>query len=417
MEQARPEVVVVGAGAAGIFAAWNAARHGARVTLIEKTDRLGTKILISGGGKCNLAHDGPLESVIKAFRPNEAVFIRPACYRLPNTEIVRLFTTRGLQVYTRDDGRVFPVHQTAKDVVQILASYLREAGVKIRFQTPVRRILMDSAGVAGVETDVGTVESQHVVLAVGGSSYPKSGTTGDGWDWARELGHTIVPIRAALAPIELAINGPRWKPGVALRDVVLKARAQGKEVARWRDDLLFTHRGVSGPTVLGVSRAIAERENEGGVTLNADLVPDSAFETVQAEIAAWCATNPRKTSSSLLGEYVPESLVETVLGEIGIDPAQRARDLSKKERNRIAEALKGLSIGAVGEVVLEKGEVVAGGVSLDEVDPHSMRSRVCPGLYLCGEVLDVAGPVGGYNLQAAFATGFVAGESAAQDAS
>lgn len=417
MERSQSEVVVVGAGAAGIFAAWNAARHGAKVVLLEKTDRLGTKILISGGGKCNLAHDGPLESVIKAFRPNEALFLRPACYRLPNHEIVRMFTSRGLQVYTREDGRVFPVHQTAKDVVLILASYLREEGVRIQFQTPVRRILRDSAGVTGVETDGWILQSRHVVLAVGGSSYPKSGTTGDGWAWARDLGHTIVPVRAALAPIELATDGPRWKPGVALRDIIVKARAKGKEVARWRGDLLFTHRGVSGPTVLGVSRAIAEHESVAEVGLTADLRPDTGFETVQAEIAAWCEANPRKTASSLLGEFVPESLVDTVLKELGIDPAQRAHDLSKKERNRIAEALKGLPLGAVREVVLEKGEVVAGGVSLDEVDPHSMRSRVCRGLYLCGEVLDVAGPVGGYNLQAAFATGFVAGESAARDAS
>src|SRR5687768_102591 len=192
-------IVVIGAGAAGIMAARRAAELGSEVLLLEKTPRLGTKILISGGGKCNITHDGETEDVLRAFRPNEARFIRPACYRFTNKQIVEVLTDRGLRVYTRPDGRIFPVDQTAKDVVAILRWYLNEVGVQMRFNTPAVAIEADGDGVSGVRIASGLVPTRRVVLAVGGSSYPNSGTTGDGFEMASALGHTIVKVRAALA--------------------------------------------------------------------------------------------------------------------------------------------------------------------------------------------------------------------------
>jgi len=381
------------------------------VVLLEKTNRIGTKILISGGGKCNITHDGPLEEVLRAFRPNEARFIRPACYRFTNTEIVDLLTARGLEVYTRPDGRIFPTTGTAKDVVAILKSYLEEAQVDIRLQTPVRSLLIQDGVCKGVETDQGPIHGP-VILATGGSSYPNSGTTGDAYPWALAAGHTIVRILAALAPITLADAKPD-RAGIALRDVILKARA-GKEIARWRDDLLFTHRGVSGPTTLGVSREVSEAMLEGRVNLEVDLAPDETFESLTQEIIAWSRDNPRKRIASYLEARVPKNLIADLQASASISEEVIASNLPQKSRNRLVEILKAWPIGEVKEVVLDKGEVVAGGVALDEVDPHTMASRKTDGLYLCGEVLDIAGPVGGYNLQAAFATGFVAGESAAQ---
>ncbi|HRK22423.1 MAG TPA: NAD(P)/FAD-dependent oxidoreductase, partial [Fimbriimonadaceae bacterium] len=182
-------VVVIGAGAAGIMASLRAAKLGASVLLLEKTPRIGTKILISGGGKCNITHDGDLEDVLRAFRPNEARFLRPACYRWTNRQVVELFTSQGLDVYTRPDGRIFPVEKTAKDVVAILAGYLARAKVDLRLECPVTGLLRDEAGISAVLTRQGPIVVQAVVLAVGGSSYPNSGTTGDGWRWAAELGH------------------------------------------------------------------------------------------------------------------------------------------------------------------------------------------------------------------------------------
>ncbi len=403
-------MVVVGAGAAGIIAAWKAASSGAKVILLEKTPRIGTKILISGGGKCNITHDGPLEDVLRAFRPNEARFVRPACYRFTNHEIVEMLTSRGLEVYTRPDGRIFPVHQTAKDVVAILGTYLSE--VDVRLNTPVRSILQSDGEVKGVQLDDAELPCEHVILALGGSSYPGTGTTGDGFSWVKVLDHSLVKVRAALAPIYMRIDEdwPERRAGVALRDVVLKAR-QGKEIARWRGDLLFTHHGVSGPVVLGVSRIVTERLEHGPVTLEVDLAPDLSHEDLSEQISAWASENPRKTLPSYVETLVPASLAGVVAEATPI-----VSQLGQKAKNRLVERLKAWSLGEVRTVPIEKGEVVSGGVLLDEVDPHTMRSLKCEGLYLCGEILDIAGPVGGYNLQAAFATGFVAGETAARDA-
>jgi predicted Rossmann fold flavoprotein len=406
------DVVVIGAGAAGIIAAWRAASLGARVTLLEKTPRIGTKILISGGGKCNITHDGPLEDLIRAFRPNEGRFIRPACYRFQNKHIVEMLTSRGLSVYTRPDGRIFPVDQTAKDVVRILGSYLNETGVDVRLETPVTGLLADGGAIRAVQTPAGEIEAQRVVLTVGGSSYPNSGTTGDGWKWCRDLGHTIAKPRAALAPIYMHAD-ELWasRSGVSLRDCILKGR-QGKEFVRWRGDLLFTHHGISGPNALGISREVTERLEIGDVTLEVDILPDMSFEQLAQELLTYGEKHPRRLISSWLEPLLPNKLVPELLAASGIDPSLFFARLDKKSRNRLVESLKSWQLGPVRTVPLEKGEVVAGGVALDEVDPQTLASKVVRGLLLAGEVLDIAGPVGGYNLQAAFATGYVAGEAA-----
>jgi predicted Rossmann fold flavoprotein len=414
--QKHGEVIVIGAGAAGILAAWRAATLGAPVTLLEKNERIGTKILISGGGKCNITHDGTIESLLAAFRPNEARFLRPACYRFTNRDIVEMLTRRGLEVTTRPDGRIFPARGTAKDVVAILGRYLEETGVRVLLRSGVTGIEADERGVSGVRAGERLLPARQVVLAAGGSSYPGAGTTGDGWPWARELGHSIVKVRAALAPIFFDTPPPTDWPGVALRDCVLKARQSGKEIARWRGDLLFTHRGVSGPTVLGISRVVAERQREGTVLLEADLVPDSTFEQLSASVREWAANHPRRSVAALVEDHSPNRLVNALLAAATVPPDTTGSRLSRKEQNRLVAVLKGWQMGRVEHVPLEKGEVVAGGIALDEVDPQTMRSRIVNGLYLCGEVLDVAGPVGGYNLQAAFSTGYLAGETAAMDA-
>lgn len=406
------EVTVIGGGAAGIMAAWHAASLGANVTIYEKTDRLGTKILISGGGKCNLAHDGPLEDVIRAFEPNEARFIRPACYRLTNHDIVGLFTSKGLDVYTRPNGRVFPTHGTAKDVVSILRTYLLEAGVKICFESPVEAINAEAGRIQSIQVKGSVLPVSRLVVSVGGCSYPGTGTTGDGYAWCRKLGHTVVPIRSALAPVELEIESFATYAGLALRDITLKARLGSKEIARWRDDVLFTHRGISGPTVLGISRKIDEHFKEPRPTVEVDICPDFTFESLSEALKDFSSQNPKKRVHTFVEQWVPSRLVPEILASAGLPIEATCSPMSQKQKNRLVETLKGWSLGPVKRVMLEKGEVVAGGVSLDEVDPQTLQSKKVSGLFLCGELLDIAGPVGGYNLQAAFATGYVSGESA-----
>jgi predicted Rossmann fold flavoprotein len=410
-----PDVLVVGGGAAGIIAAWRSASLGAKTLLLEKTERLGTKILISGGGKCNITHDGTVEEVLHAFRKNEAQFLRPAMYRFTNSDVLQLLISRGLEVYTRPDNRIFPLHGTAKDVMRIFESYLREVNVSVILRTPVKRLIASGERIEGVETANGRFQCERIVVATGGSSYPKSGTTGDAWKWLRELGHTIDTIRAALAPMYMQTENARELSGISIRDCVLKARQGGKEIARWRGDLLFTHRGVSGPTVLGISRNVAERWSMGPILLEVDVLPDHSFESVSEIISKYRQSFPKRTVARFLGEQIADGLVQTALQSRQIAAQVSMATLDRKTQNLIVELIKGWQIGKVASVPLEKGECVAGGVSLDEVDPHSMRSSKVSGLYLCGEALDIAGPIGGYNLQAAFSTGFVAGETAATD--
>jgi predicted Rossmann fold flavoprotein len=409
------DVVVVGGGAAGILAAWRAAVLGARVHLLEKTNRLGTKILISGGGKCNITHDGPIEEVLSAFRANEARFIRPSCYRFTNQDILDLLSERGLRVMTREDGRVFPVDQTAKDVVRILGETLRDAGVTVSYETAVRRVIVKDEEIVGVQTKAGEIACSHLVVAVGGSSYPNSGASGDGYHWMREIGHTVLPIRPALAPMELEKPLAEMS-GVALRDCTLLGRGQGKKVAEWRGDLLLTHRGVSGPNALGISREVAEAMERGPATLEVDLAPGDDFSHVDGAIQSAAKDHPRRRVSQAVQHWMPESLVGTFMALHETDPECIGANLDRNARRRLTGGIKGWNLGPVSHIPLEKGEVVAGGVELSEVEPNSMRSKRIRGLYLCGEILDVAGPVGGYNLQAAWATGYVAGETAAMDA-
>jgi predicted Rossmann fold flavoprotein len=398
-----------------MIAAWRAASLGARTRLLEKNDRLGLKIHISGGGKCNITHGGDMESLRRAFEPEEARFLRPAFRRFTNEEVLDLLRVRGVSVHTRPDGRVFPDSGRADDVTDALAWHMARAGVQVRTGTPVTRISAADGRVTGAAAGGLLFPARSVILAVGGSSYPKTGTTGDGYRWAKELGHSLVPLRAALAPIYLEEGRREQYSGVALRDCLLRARQGGKEVARWRGDLLFTHQGISGPTALGVSRASALAMERGEVTLEVDLLPDLPHEALGEQIARLHGESGGRILRTVAAHWVPERLVPELLERAKAEPATPLHRLPRKERNRLVEVLKRWELGPIRAVPLERGEVTAGGVPLDEVDPATMASRKHAGLYLCGEILDIAGPVGGYNLQAAFSTGFVAGESAAAD--
>jgi predicted Rossmann fold flavoprotein len=410
------DVLVIGGGAAGMFAAWRAAGLGARTRLLEKNNRLGLKIHISGGGKCNITQGGDMESLRRAFEPEEARFLRFAFRQFTNEDVLNLLRARGVSVHTRPDGRVFPDSGRADDVVDGLAWHLQQAGVRIEHQAPVTGLAVEDGRVTGAWCGSRSFPARTVILAVGGSSYPKTGTTGEGFRWMREAGHTLAPLRAALAPIYLDGGCRPEYSGVALRDCLLRARQNGKEIARWRGDLLFTHQGVSGPTVLGVSRAAALAMEGGDVTLDVDVLPAVPHEALSAEIAQAHGEAGRRTLRTVVHQWLPERLVPEALARAGIDPVTPANQLPKKARNRLVEILKRWELDRVRAVPLERGEVTAGGVELDEVDPTTMASKKVQGLYLCGEILDVAGPVGGYNLQAAFSTGYVAGEAAAREA-
>lgn len=407
------DVVVIGAGAAGIFASLRAAELGRSVILLEKTARIGTKILISGGGKCNVTHAGPVEGVLAGFPKEEARFLRPSLYKFSNQDVLDFFTQRGLKVYTRPNGRVFPVEQTAKDVVGILKTELTRKGVDLRLETGVEAILGDSSGITGVVTQAGTIRGNAYVVATGGSSYPKSGTTGDAWNWS--LGHAVEPVRAALAPIKLKPGGA-WedRSGVALRGCSLLAKVGGKTRASVQDDILLTHFGISGPAVLSISRQVAIMAETGPVEMLVDFAPQDSFESLSQDILDWCADNPRlELDEYLRSKEIPARVRGDIWHTTQINAETTGNKFDKKSRNRLVEALKAYLLGTVAEVWLEQGEVVAGGFSLAELNPQTMQSSKFGNLFLAGEALAIAGEVGGYNLQAAFSTGYVAGQSAA----
>jgi predicted Rossmann fold flavoprotein len=356
-----------------------------------------------------------MEEVHKAFLPREARFLRPSFYRFANTDVLDLLEDHGVKTYARPNGRVFPLSGRAGDVVQALVDAVTEAGGELALGVRVDSIERDGEGISGVISAGKFIPSRTVILATGGVSYPKTGTTGDGVKWARALGHGIVPLRPALAPIGIGPPLPREWRGIALRNGCLSVIAGKKHVARWCDDILISHEGVSGPAALEVSRRAAEALERDQVSLAFDFVPDKEFTELDKLLNEQIQQQRGKMIGTILEAWLPNRMVEPLLRSVGVDPATRGHILTAANRRAIVRLLKSWTIGRVSGINVERGEVTAGGVSLDEVDSHSMRSRLVKGLYLCGEVLDIAGPVGGYNLQAAFSTGFVAGESAASD--
>jgi predicted Rossmann fold flavoprotein len=407
-------IIVIGAGGAGLLAAARAAECGARVVLVERNPRPGIKLLISGGGKCNITHDGTMEHVRSAFLPREARFLRPAFHRFTNRDIRERLERQAVTTVVRADGRVFPVSGHAKDVVDALVRPLHALGVEIRLNTRVESVTADAGGVSGVRTAAGVIAGRRVILAAGGASYPKTGTTGDGFRWAAALGHTIVPIRPALAPIGVAPPLPREWRGIAVRNGRLSVIARGKHQASWRGDILFTHEGVSGPAALAVSRDAAVHLESGPVELSFDFFPERGHGELDADLLELTRSRGARTLAAVLDGWLPNRMVPWLLERAGVPAGIRGLALTRDHRRAVVGLLKQWQMGAVAAIPLDRGEVSAGGVALGEVDPQTMRSRTAQGLYLCGEVLDIAGPVGGYNLQAAFSTGFVAGESAAK---
>jgi predicted Rossmann fold flavoprotein len=408
-------ILVVGAGAAGLIAAWRAASLGAPVLLVERNRKPGIKLLISGGGKCNITHAGPMEELRTAFRARESRFLKPAFHRLTNGDVTGLLEEMRVPTVTRSDHRIFPRSGRADDVVEALCSLALSAGVQTTLNARVQTLHAEEGHIASAVLRGEVFPTGHVVLATGGVSYPKTGTTGDGYTWAAALGHTIVPLRPALAPIPVKPALPAGWRGVAVRGGVLSVYCAGAKRGEFRGDILFTHEGVSGPAALEVSETAARATETGEAELRLDFFPALDHPALDEELQGRILDQRDRMIRTHLETLLPNRLVPHLLSLAEVDPGKRGHVVTRTERRALVGVLKSWKLGTVGRVSIERGEVTAGGVSLDEVDPQTMRSRKVKGLYLCGEILDIAGPVGGYNLQAAFSTGFVAGETAARD--
>ena len=432
------DVIIVGAGAAGLLAAIRAAECGRRTLVLEKNARAGVKILMSGGTRCNLTHATDAGGVIQAFG-RQGRFLHSALAALGPAQVVQLFQSEGVATKVEATGKVFPASDRAADVVQALLRRLARSGAELSFCEPLRRLAAVGNGFR-LTTPQRDVTARAVILTTGGMSYPGSGTTGDGYAWATELGHRLVPPRPALTPILAAAEWVKPLSGVTLPEVAVevvesapssgslpasnavpgsgprpRSRRAQAPLAAARGSLLFTHFGLSGPVVLDVSRAVSGAPAPQALELRCDLAPADSPD----ELARWldqrCAAEGGRQVGSLLAERWPHRLVQTLAELAAVDVTGRAAETPKRARHRMLEMLKGMRVPVRGVMGFRKAEVTAGGVSLDDVDSRTMQSKRVAGLYFAGELLDLDGPIGGYNFQAAFSTGWLAGRHAAAD--
>ncbi|TWT73503.1 N-methyltryptophan oxidase [Posidoniimonas polymericola] len=399
------EVVVIGAGAAGMFAAWRAAARGRRVLLLEKNRKAGVKILMSGGTRCNLTHAATARDMAAAFGRQGERFLHAPFACLGPEDVVDLFHSWGVPTKVEETGKVFPVSNRALDVARACIAAVQNAGAVMSLGEPVEQLVRVGDDYE-ITTPARTVTTPRVVLSSGGRSWPGCGTTGDGYAWAKQLGHKIVPTRPALAPLTSTATWLHELQGVTLSDVRLSAVEPGAKPADTRrGSLLFTHFGLSGPVAMDLSRAITERPAADWSAVF-DFTPDVVEEQLRERLRSG-----GKNVLAVLTELLPRSVVEQLLAIAGVPPDQRTAELGKAATGRIVDAVKRGRAPLSGTLGFKKAEVTAGGVSLKEVASRDMQSRVSPGLYLAGEVLDLDGPIGGYNFQSAFATGYLAGES------
>ena len=408
------EVVIIGAGAAGFLAATQAARRGLRVVLLEKNRKPGVKILMSGGTRCNLTQATDRRGIVEAFGP-QGSFLHSALSVLGPDELVVLFEAEGVPTKVEPTGKIFPVSNRAVDVVEALRRMLERSGAELRLDEPVVSIERAGDGFS-ISTPRGELQTEKIVLTSGGQSYPGCGTTGEGYAWAKQLGHKIVPPRPALVPLLSDAPWVHELSGVTVPDVLVrivdanvseaKQQPAAKPLAERRGSFLFTHFGLSGPVVMDVSRAVTARPDAGAWQAVCDFVPALHEQQVSKQIAAG-----KQTVLAAIAEWLPKRLAEALLAESGLPGNRRVAELSKKHRNQLLLALKRMPIPIRGSQGFKKAEVTAGGIDLREVDSKTMQSKLCPNLYFAGEVLDLDGPIGGYNFQAAFSTGWLAGQS------
>jgi predicted Rossmann fold flavoprotein len=405
------DAVVLGAGAAGLWAAAAAGARGRRVLLLEKNRRVGVKILASGGGACNLTTSLPAREAARWFRPRGERFLGPAFRALPPEGLVEAFRTMGVPTHVEEEmEKVWPDSGRARDVVEALVRRAAAAGVVTRTSTPVVDVVR-SGGAFVVRTSAGDVTAPRLVLAVGGRSYPRTGTTGDGYAWAKALGHEVTPLAPALVPLVVETPWVRDLAGIAVPVRVRAEDSQGATLLERGRPVLFTHHGLSGPGAMDVSRFFALAAPWRPPRLRLDLVPESSFEDLRRRIDERIAAAPAAALDRALPERIPDRLRRALVAAAGGEAVRRSAEASKALRHDLVRTLKGLELPVAGTLGWDHAEVTAGGVELDEVDPGTMESRIVPGLFVVGEILDLDGPIGGFNFQSAFATAEVAGRS------
>lgn len=406
-------IIVIGGGAAGMLAAITAAEQGASVVLLEKNEKLGKKIYITGKGRCNLTNACETEELLKKIVTNRR-FMYSALYGFSNEDTIRFFEESGLPVKIERGERVFPVSDKSSDVIQVLEKRLIKAGVTIRFHSEVNRVLTEENKVTGVELKSGErLLCDACIVATGGLSYASTGSTGDGYTFAKICGHTVTECYPSLVGLKITEPFAKELEGLSLKNVSLSAKQGKKELYKDLGELLFTAEGVSGPLVLSASAVITDRLSQGEVVLSLDLKPGLSKEELNARILRDFEEAKNKQFKNALDKLLPQRLIRVIIALSGISEEKQVNAVTKEERAALVELLKGMPMHVKRTGGFNEAVITRGGVSVKEVNPSTMESKLTGGLYFAGEVLDVDALTGGYNLQIAWSTGYLAGSSAA----
>ncbi|SDF99696.1 hypothetical protein SAMN04488542_12292 [Fontibacillus panacisegetis] len=409
------DVIVIGGGPSGLMAAIAAAEQGANVALLDKGDKLGRKLGVSGGGRCNVTNVKEIDELI-TYIPGGGRFLYSAFSLFSNRDIIAFFENLGIALKEEDNGRMFPVSDKAKTVVDALIGKARSLGVHLLVHHPVKEVLYGEEGVRGVKLLNGEqFSASAIVIATGGKSVPHTGSTGDGYPWATAAGHTITELYPTEVPIiskePYIVN--RELQGLSLRDVKLSVLGpKGKAVISHRGDMIFTHFGLSGPIALrcsGFIRGVKKKNNVSEVTMSIDLFPDQSQGELEQQLRCLAANEPKKALKNVLKGTIPERLLPILFEHASLSGDTTYEQLPKDPWMAFIGVLKSFTIQVTGTRPFEEAFVTGGGVQLKEIDPKSMGSKLMPGLFFCGEVLDIHGYTGGYNITAAFATGYTAG--------
>lgn len=405
-------VAVIGGGAAGLMASLQAALCGADVYLFEKNPNLGRKILISGKGRCNFTNEKVMDSFLESF-PGNGKFLFSSLSAFSNTDLVAFFESKGVKTKVERGGRIFPKSDKSLDIVQALQKSVSEAGVHICYKTCVKDLIIENGQIKGIviNDDNRKFYCNSVIIATGGISYPATGSTGDGYKFARKAGHTIVEIKPALVPLVTREKWVKDLQGLSLKNVSAKVYVNGREIASEFGEMLFTHFGISGPIILTLSRYVVDNlENTPIVSI--DLKPALSEAELDQRLLKDFERYRNKIFKNALNDLLPKKLIPVFVNYSGIDPEKPVNQLTQGERIKIRQNLKNFAVTIVG--CREKEAIVTrGGVCVKEINPKTMESKIVKGLFFAGEVIDIDGVTGGYNLQAAFSTGFVAGKSSA----
>lgn len=406
----RYDTIVIGGGAAGMFAAITAANAGRRVLVLERNGRLGKKLLITGKGRCNVTNNCTVDEVLKNV-PRNGRFLYSALNAYPPEKVMDFFATAGCPLKTERGNRVFPISDKSADVLETLQRKMRIAGVHVR-SGRVTQILTQDGRVCGVHTENATYGCQNVILATGGLSYPATGSTGDGYAMARALGHSVVTPQGSLVPLETLERDAAEMQGLSLRNIEVKLLdAKGKKLFSDFGELLFTHFGVSGPTVLSAS---AHLKGE-GCRLLIDLKPALDEAKLDARILRDLEMYKNRSMENALVDLLPRSMIPVVLRRLELEPTMQANALTRERRRAMVALLKAFPLTVRAKRPVEEAIITSGGVQVSQIDPKTMRSKIVPGLYFAGEIIDCDAYTGGFNLQIAWSTAYAAGTAAAAE--